>query len=59
MAAGVLQDITGLLTAWAEGDESALNALMLMVYQVLRVVERKPSSEPTPGEFPGIGRLGK
>src|SRR5579862_696121 len=49
MAAGVLQDITGLLTAWGEGDESALNALMPMVYRELRLVARKHLASQPPG----------
>jgi RNA polymerase sigma-70 factor (ECF subfamily) len=49
MADRVLRDITGLLTAWGEGDESALNALMPMVYQELRVVARKHLASQPPG----------
>ncbi|MBV8907228.1 MAG: RNA polymerase subunit sigma-70, partial [Acidobacteriia bacterium] len=49
MAAGVLREITGLLTAWGTGDESALNALMPMVYQELRVVARKHLASQPPG----------
>lgn len=50
MAAGVLRDITALLTAWGDGDESALNALMPMVYQELRVVARKHLTSQPPGK---------
>ena len=36
MATLASQDITGLLTAWGNGDEGALNGLMPMVYPELR-----------------------
>ncbi len=35
------QSITGLLTAWANGDEAALHGLMPMVYPELRRIARK------------------
>ncbi|MBV9744585.1 MAG: sigma-70 family RNA polymerase sigma factor [Acidobacteriia bacterium] len=38
-----------MLTAWGKGDESALNALMPMVYQELRVVARKHLAGQPPG----------
>ena len=41
MAAEVPQDITGLLTAWGNGDEAALDDLMPVVYPELRRIARK------------------
>jgi RNA polymerase sigma factor (TIGR02999 family) len=41
MAAEVPQDITGLLTAWGNGDEAALSGLMPLVYPELRRIARK------------------
>jgi RNA polymerase sigma factor (TIGR02999 family) len=41
MAAEVPQDITGLLTAWGNGDEVALNGLMPIVYPELLRIARK------------------
>ena len=41
MAAVARHDITGLLAAWGEGDDGALNRLMPIVYQELRRIARK------------------
>ena len=41
MAAEVPQEITGLLAAWGNGDEAALNDLMPVVYSELRRIARK------------------
>ena len=41
MAALDPQDITGLLTAWGNGEEDALSSLMPMVYPELRRIARK------------------
>ena len=49
MAAVARQDITGLLTAWGEGDEDALNRLMPIVYQELRRIARKHLAGQSPG----------
>ncbi|HXX23231.1 MAG TPA: sigma-70 family RNA polymerase sigma factor [Terriglobia bacterium] len=35
------RDITGMLTAWGNGDEAALNGLMPIVYPALRRIARK------------------
>jgi RNA polymerase sigma factor (TIGR02999 family) len=41
MAVEGSQDITGMLTAWGNGDEDALNGLMPMVYPELRRIARR------------------
>jgi RNA polymerase sigma-70 factor, ECF subfamily len=41
MGTGACEDITGLLAAWANGEEDALNGLMPMVYPELRRIARK------------------
>jgi RNA polymerase sigma factor (TIGR02999 family) len=41
MATELSHDITGLLAAWAGGDEAALNGLMPVVYPELRRIARK------------------
>jgi RNA polymerase sigma-70 factor, ECF subfamily len=49
MAAGASQDITRLLTAWGNGDETALDSLMPIVYQELRRIARKHLTGQAPG----------
>jgi RNA polymerase sigma-70 factor, ECF subfamily len=49
MAVEGSRDITGLLTAWANGDEGALGGLMPMVYQELRRIARKHLALGVPG----------
>jgi hypothetical protein len=41
MATWASQDLTGLLAAWGNGDEGALNSLMPMVYPELRRIARR------------------
>jgi len=50
MAAEDPKDITGLLTAWGNGEENALGSLMPMVYPELRRIARKHLSRGFPAQ---------
>lgn len=48
MADGTLTDITGLLTAWNQGDPAALNQLFSLVYEDVRGVARRHLRRQSP-----------
>ena len=50
MAVEGSQDITGMLTAWGNGDAEALSGLMPMVYPELRRIARKHLSRGVPAQ---------
>ncbi len=50
MAVEGSQDITGMLTAWSNGDAEALSGLMPMVYPELRRIARKHLSRGVPAQ---------
>ena len=50
MAVEVPRDITGLLRAWGNGDEGALDGLMPIVYQELRRIARKHLARGLPAQ---------
>jgi RNA polymerase sigma-70 factor (ECF subfamily) len=50
MAVEGSQDITGMLTAWGNGDAEALSGLMPMVYPELRRIARKHLSRGIPAQ---------
>jgi RNA polymerase sigma-70 factor, ECF subfamily len=50
MGTGGSEDITGLLVAWADGEEDALNDLMPMVYPELRRIARKHLARGLPAQ---------
>src|ERR1700693_6180171 len=43
------EDISGLLVAWSNGGEAALNHLMPLVYEDLRGIARRQLSRKSPG----------
>jgi RNA polymerase sigma-70 factor, ECF subfamily len=50
MAGDPLQDVTGLLAAWSNGEEAALGGLMPMVYPELRRIARRYLSRGLPAQ---------
>jgi RNA polymerase sigma-70 factor (ECF subfamily) len=45
------EDISGLLVAWSNGDEAALNHLMPLVYEDLRGIARRQLHRKSPGRI--------
>src|SRR5690242_15509322 len=50
MTGGGSEDISGLLSAWSNGDDQALNQLISMVYPELRRIARQHLARRAPGQ---------
>src|SRR6266851_10107185 len=53
------QDISGLLTAWSNGDEEALRDLVSVVYPELRRIARQQLARRSPGHTLEFSRFGE